>query len=80
VNDNGFLAVICPSSTANLEYLIIRQIMEISGYEINEENDYVYRGKEEDLHIRFRTNMPYQKHLEIEAIDDCKNQAANSLG
>ena len=59
---NGFLYIICNSETANIEEILLRNILKLFGeYEIIEINDYAWSEEDADnfkFDIEILTNMP----------------------
>jgi hypothetical protein len=59
---NGFLCIICNSETANIEEILLRNILKLFGeYEIIEINDYAWSEEDADnfkFDIEILTNMP----------------------
>lgn len=59
---NGFLCIICNSETANIEEILLRNILKLFGeYEILEINDFAWSEEDADnlkFDIEMITNMP----------------------
>ena len=59
---NGFLCIICNSETANIEVILLRNILKLFGeYEILEINDFAWSEEDADnlkFDIEMITNMP----------------------
>jgi hypothetical protein len=59
---NGFLCIICNSETANIEEILLRNILKLFGeYEILETNDFAWSEEDADnlkFDIEMITNMP----------------------
>lgn len=59
---NGFLCIICNSETANIEEILLRNILKLFGeYEIIEINDFAWSEEDADnfkFDIEILTNMP----------------------
>lgn len=59
---NGFLCIVCNSETANIEEILLRNILKLFGeYEILEINDFAWSEEDADnlkFDIEMITNMP----------------------
>jgi hypothetical protein len=63
-SQNGFLCIICNSETANIEEILLRNILKLYGeYEIIEINDFAWSEEYADnckFDIEMLTNMPIE--------------------
>ena len=69
-NENGFLAIICDGETANIEEILLRNVLKCFGeeYHIVSAEDFIWDEDdydERDFDIEFITNLPYEKYDEI---------------
>ena len=58
-NNEGLTVFICNPQTSNIEFLFLREILAIKGYEITSEKDF-YWEENEDTDIEFSTNLPFE--------------------
>lgn len=68
--ENGFLAIICNGDTANIEEILLRNVLKCFGeeYHIVSSKDFIWQDDdydEWDFDIEFITNLPYEKYDEI---------------
>jgi hypothetical protein len=63
-SQNGFLCIICNSETANIEEILLRNILKLFGeYEIIETNDFAWSEEDAEnwkFDIEILTNMPIE--------------------
>ena len=64
-NENGFLAIICNGDTANIEEILLRNVLKCFGeeYHIVSAEDFIWEEDdydEWDFDIEFITNLPYE--------------------
>ena len=69
-NEKGFLAIICNGDTANIEEILLRNVLKCFGeeYHIVSAEDFIWDEDdydEWDFDIEFITNLPYEKYDEI---------------
>jgi hypothetical protein len=70
-NEDGFLAIICNSDTANIEEILLRNVLKCFGeeYHIVRSEDFIWQDDEGDgddvYEIEFITNLPIEKFDEI---------------
>ena len=69
-NEDGFLAIICNGDTANIEEILLRNVLKCFGeeYHIVSSKDFIWPDDdydEWDFDIEFITNLPYEKYDEI---------------
>lgn len=60
----GNLAIICSISTANIEEILLRNILEISGNKILSEEDFVWENDEID--IQFVTDFKWSDYQDLD--------------
>ena len=62
--ENGFLCIICNSETANIEQILLRNILKLFGkYEILKVNDYAWNEEDAEnwkFDVEILTNMPIE--------------------
>ena len=68
-NENGFLAIICDGETANIEEILLRNVLKCFGeeYHIVSAEDFIWDEDdydEWDFDIEFITNLPYEVYNE----------------
>lgn len=68
--ENGFLAIICNGDTANIEEILLRNVLKCFGeeYHIVSSKDFIWQDDDYDdwdFDIEFITNLPYEKYDEI---------------
>lgn len=64
-DESGRFCIICDSKTANIEEILLRNILELFGdYEIKETNDWIEDGEFPDS-IQFVTNLPWEEYMKI---------------
>ena len=68
-NEDGFLAIICNSDTANIEEILLRNVLKCFGeeYHIVSSKDFICQDDdydEWDFDIEFITNLPYEVYNE----------------
>lgn len=65
-NEDGFLAIICDSDTANIEEILLRNILKCFGeeYKVVSAEDFEWDGVE-GCDICFTTNLPYSLFEEV---------------
>ena len=67
--ENGFLAIICNGDTANIEEILLRNVLKCFGkeYHIVSAEDFIWQDDDGDdvYEIEFITNLPYEKYDEI---------------
>lgn len=65
-NEDGFLAIICDSDTANIEEILLRNILKCFGeeYKIVSAEDFEWDGVE-GCDICYTTNLPYELFEEV---------------
>lgn len=65
-NEDGFLAIICDSDTANIEEILLRNILKCFGeeYKVISAEDFEWDGVE-GCDICFTTNLPYELFEEV---------------
>ena len=69
-NKDGFLEITCDCETANIEEILLRNILKCFGeeYHIVSAEDFIWQEddyNEWDFDIEFITNLPYEKYDEI---------------
>ena len=68
-NENGYLAIICNGDTANIEEILLRNVLKCFGeeYHIVSAEDFIWQEDdydEWDFDIEFITNLPYEVYNE----------------
>jgi hypothetical protein len=68
-NEDGFLAITCDCETANIEEILLRNVLKCFGeeYHIVSVEDFIWQDDDGDdvYEIEFFTNLPYEKYDEI---------------
>lgn len=62
-NENGKLAILCDVRTANIERILLRNILSIKGYSIVSVDDFVWDNGEVD--VQFTTDMDWSEYQQI---------------
>ena len=68
-NEDGFLAITCDGETANIEEILLRNVLKCFGeeYHIVSSKDFIWHEDdfdEWDFDIEFITNLPYEVYNE----------------
>ena len=58
----GKTCFICDVKTANIEEIILREILVLYGYKIEDTRDY----DDGDINVIFATDMPWKEYMELE--------------
>ena len=68
-DEDGFLTIICDCKTANIEEILLRNVLKCFGeeYHIVRSEDFIWQDDDGDdvYEIEFITNLPYEKYDEI---------------
>ena len=68
-NEDGFLAITCDGETANIEEILLRNVLKCFGkeYHIVSAEDFIWQDDDGDdvYEIEFITNLPIEKFDEI---------------
>lgn len=64
-NGKQFAAFVCLPATANIEYLILRDILKLYGYEITDERDIILDNINTVADIELLTNMPWDEYRKL---------------
>jgi len=64
-NDNGTTNFICDVNTANIEEILLRNILELFDSEILSAVDFFTGNDDEQIDIEFRTNLPWETYQSI---------------
>lgn len=62
--ENGKLVILCYVRTANIEHILLRNILSIKGYSIVSVDDFVWDNGEVD--VQFTTDMDWKEYEELE--------------
>ena len=66
-NEDGFLAITCDCETANIEEILLRNVLKCFGeeYHIVRSEDFIWQNNDDDVYeIEFITNLPYETYNE----------------
>ena len=61
--ENGKLVILCDVRTANIECILLRNILSIKGYSIVSVDDFVWGNGEVD--VQFTTDMDWSEYQQI---------------
>lgn len=59
MGENGKLVLLCSQYTANIEHILLRNILAIKGYSIVSVDDFIWNNG--DVSVQFTTDMPYSE-------------------
>lgn len=62
-NEDGKLAILCDVKTANIEHILLRNILSIKGYSIVSVDDFVWDNGEVD--VQFTTDMDWEEYKQL---------------
>lgn len=62
-SENGKLIVLCDAKTANIEHILLRNILSIKGYSVVSVDDFVWDNGEVD--VQLTTDMDWSEYLQI---------------
>lgn len=62
-NENGKLVILCDIRTANIERILLRNILSIKGYSIVSVDDFVWDNDVVD--VQFTTDMDWSEYQQI---------------
>lgn len=63
-DDAGKTCFICNVETSNIEEILLREILVLYGYKINNSVDFVWESDQID--IEFQTDMPWKEYMALD--------------
>jgi hypothetical protein len=64
--DDGFLAILCSGDTCNIEGILLREILSLTGHTITNEDDFIWESGQCDW--KYTTSIPWTEYMERESI------------